>query len=210
MVRSIWGQNKKTNHTLLMLLTVAITGLAGCSSPANHPPKATQQADLIDTDGDGVINERDMCSNTIAGAKVNNDGCAELIIISAEDELNILFENNSDKIQSDYQDEVDQMSSFMKDFPETIASLKGYSSTPGARKYNKILSIKRASAVKDALVKSGIKPERITIQGFGEQNIVQAATKSQSDMLSRRVTASVSAFEESVLMQWTIYTSAQK
>lgn len=210
MACAVRGEHIKSKLMLAILLTITLGGVSACSSSTNNSSTSNQSSDLIDDDGDGVINERDLCENSVLGAEVNNDGCTEMVLMVAEDELHILFENNSAKIQSDFMDEVDQLALFMIDFPETNVLLKGYASPTGTMEYNKILSIKRANAVKDVLVNDGIAPERINIKGYGEEDLVESNTVKQTAMLSRRVTASVSAMEESVLMQWTIYTSAQQ
>lgn len=202
------GKHNKSKLMLAMLLTITLTGMTACSNTLHNAK--TQNANLMDNDADGVINERDQCPDTLAGAKVNNIGCAEVVIIEAEDELHILFDKNSSKISADFMDEVDQLALFMTDFPETNVLLKGYASPTGAAKYNEMLSVKRANAVKNALVSDGIAPERISIEGFGENDPVAADSKMQTEILSRRVTATVSATQASVLMQWTVYTSQQE
>lgn len=209
MACEVQGEKIKSKLMLAMLLTITIVGVSACTSSVKNPPPLDQGSDLSGGDADGVINERDLCGNSV-GADVKNDECIEMLFIMAEDDLHILFENNSAKIKSNFTDEVDQLALFMTDFPETKVLLKGYASPKGPAKYNEILSIKRANAVKDLLVADGIAPERINIKGFGEKDLVMADTKMETATLSRRVTASVSAMEESVLMQWTIYTSAQQ
>lgn len=207
MACTVKGETNISKLMLAMLLTITLGGVTACSSAIDNPPALEQNSDLMDMDGDGVINERDLCENSLPDAEVNNDGCAEIIFIAVEDELHILFENNSAKVGSEFMGQVDQLALFMTDFPVTTLILKGYASEVGTLKYNKMLSIKRASEVKDLLVADGIVPERIEIEGYGEENLVMADTEQKSNMLSRRVTASVSVVEESELMEWTIYTS---
>lgn len=208
MACELQGKHSKSKLMLAMLLTITLTGMAGCSSSLHNA--TAQNSDLMDNDADGVINERDQCPNTLTGAEVNNNGCVEVVVLTAEDELHILFEKNSSKIPAGFMDEVDQLALFMTDFPETNVLLKGYASPTGSDKYNAALSVKRANAVKSALVADGIAPERVNIEGFGEKDPVATDSKMQTEILSRRVTAIVSATEASVLMQWTVYTKQQE
>ena len=204
------GEFKKTKLLLAVLVTLSVTGIAGCTSSSHNSETFHTTTDLMDEDADGVINERDSCSMTVTGAKVDNEGCVELIYAEAKDELHILFELNSYKIPADFMDEVDSLARFLSDFPEANVLLKGYSSQNGPAKYNEKLSIQRANSVKNALTAEGIDPERVQIKGYGELEPVNASSPKQTEILSRRVTASVAAAEESVLIQWTVYSKAQK
>jgi len=47
-------------------------------------------------------------------------------------------------------------------------SIEGHTDSKGSAKYNKILSVKRAIAVKDYLVQHGISESKISTKGFGE------------------------------------------
>ncbi len=122
-------------------------------------------------------------------------------------ELHILFANNTSIIPPSFLGEVRQLSTFMKTFPTTRVELKGYASPTGSNEHNIALSQDRAAAVKDALTRQGVKASRIEIIGFGESDPVIADSQDRTEILSRRVTASVKATEESVVMAWTIYTS---
>jgi outer membrane protein OmpA-like peptidoglycan-associated protein len=58
----------------------------------------------------------------------------------------------------------------MKDNPETIVRIAGYTSASGTVDYNQKLSERRAKTVQDYLIKEGgIAPERMTTIGYGEK-----------------------------------------
>ncbi len=210
MAYELRGEFKKNKLILALLMTLSVTGIAGCSSSSHNSETFETTTDLMDKDADGVINERDSCSMTVTGGKVDNEGCVDVIYVEAKDELHILFELNSYKIPADFMDEVNSLARFLTDFPEAGVLLKGYSSQNGPAEYNEKLSIQRANSVKSALIAEGIVPNRVQIKGFGESEPIKASSPKQTEVLSRRVTASVSAMEESVLMQWTVYSRAQK
>ena len=57
----------------------------------------------------------------------------------------------------------------LKNHPELKLQVKGYASPEGPHDNNNSLSVRRAEAVKDLLVKKyGIDPSRITTEGCGE------------------------------------------
>ncbi|MGF1706854.1 OmpA family protein [Enterovibrio baiacu] len=197
----------KFTLTLSTFVLLGTFGLAGCSTTVSNPPVADQTASLLDDDKDGVINARDLCTTTALGAEVNNDGCAEIVALNAMNELHILFANNSSVIPPSFNGEVRQLATFMKTFPATRVELKGYASPTGSDAHNIALSQARAASVRDALTRQGIQKSRIKIIGYGESDPVIADSASRTEILSRRVTAGVKATEESVVMEWTIYTS---
>ena len=57
----------------------------------------------------------------------------------------------------------------LKDVDGTI-KVTGYASTEGSTKYNKELSLKRAVAVKNALIKAGVDASKIEAIGAGPVN----------------------------------------
>ncbi|MGF1766268.1 OmpA family protein [Enterovibrio makurazakiensis] len=192
-----------------LFATISVGGLlSGCSTSAPQPPVAEQNADLFDMDSDGVINARDECESTPQGAIINNVGCSEFIETEARDDLHVLFSNNSVKIPPSFDGEVTELARFMKTFPHTLVQLKGYASPSGSDELNLALSTKRAQSIKMALVRKGIASSRITITGFGENNPISAPSEQQTEILSRRVTASVTNTEMRVINKWTIYTSS--
>lgn len=64
----------------------------------------------------------------------------------------------------------------------------GHTDTSGARAYNKKLSLKRASAVKNALVKSGVDASLISIDSRGEGELLVETADGVREPANRRVT----------------------
>jgi outer membrane protein OmpA-like peptidoglycan-associated protein len=57
--------------------------------------------------------------------------------------------------------------------------INGFASKPGTRKYNKNLSKKRASNVKEYLISNGVDPSIIEAKGFGESMSLTSKAKSR-------------------------------
>src|SRR5262249_83029 len=75
----------------------------------------------------------------------------------------------------------------LKENPKRSILIEGYTDSSGAESYNRDLSERRASAVRDFLVSAGINPERITARGYGEDNPVASNATEAGRKEKRRV-----------------------
>lgn len=98
--------------------------LTGCSTEAEAPPIAEQSRDLMDDDGDGVINARDKCPGTPHAAIVDNDGCPTFVERSESNDLHILFANDSTVIPDNFLSQIKRMADFLATYPEARIELK--------------------------------------------------------------------------------------
>ena len=69
----------------------------------------------------------------------------------------------------------------------TRIEVNGYTDTSGTPQYNQGLSIRRAKAVQAELVKDGVPPNAITIQGFGETHLLVPTGPGVREPQNRRV-----------------------
>lgn len=173
-------------------------------------PQPNQIADLQDDDRDGVINARDICADTIRGAHVDNDGCATHFMSSSKMQLKILFANNSDKINSVFMNEINNMVDFLKQHPQTSIELKGYASKVGNSEHNMSLSKNRANQVKDSLVNAGVEFNRVTITGYGDTSLENSGDSEQSHATNRKVVATVVGYDDKILNEWNIFSKRKK
>lgn len=80
----------------------------------------------------------------------------------------VFFRLASSQIDALQQPNVEMVAQQLKDNANATVSIKGYASPDGSLAFNKQLAVKRAEAVKKALVnKYGIKADRITAEGCG-------------------------------------------
>ncbi|MCM0148665.1 OmpA family protein [Photobacterium galatheae] len=179
----------------------------GCSTSVGDPPVAEQSRDLLDQDDDGVINARERCADTPLPAVVDNDGCPDYVQSKRTYELHILFANDSDVIPTAFRTQIIQMANFLKHYPKTAIELRGYASPVGGSGHNLNLSQRRASNVRQLLLAQGIAPHRVKTVGFGDTEPIQGQTREQTNILSRRVTATVTGADQGVLERWTIFTT---
>lgn len=173
-------------------------------------PLAEQKADLLDDDGDGVINARDLCIVTPEGAALDNDGCERYVDTSQTMALRILFDNNSTYIKPVFQNQIREMANFLTTYPETSIEIEGYASIVGDPDKNLVLSKNRAEVVRQEIIKNGISPNRLTIIGFGETKPEELGNSEFAHAMNRKVVASVVGYKGEVEMEWTIFTKIGK
>ena len=136
----------------------------------------------LDSDGDGVPNNIDKCPNTPKGVTVNHFGCP---VIST---LRLNFDFNKWKVKKIYYPQILKVAQILKANPKLKIEIDGYTDNIGSKKYNLILSKKRAEAVKNILVKEyGINPKRIKIRGFGEAYPLVPNNTHTNRAMNRRV-----------------------
>ena len=144
--------------------------------------------------GTGVPNSEDECPNTELGAKVDSVGCYIILEESRSIELKINFATNSSVIEADYLDEIQEVSDFMREYPQTSVVIEGHTDDRGQADYNQQLSEKRARNVAATLVnRFGVDAERVTSAGYGEARPAASNATAEGRAANRRVVAVISA-----------------
>jgi OOP family OmpA-OmpF porin len=114
----------------------------------------------LDSDRDGVSDYLDQCPNTPIGATVDARGCWTFAAV-------VLFDINSAEVKSEAYSMLQEAVLIMKKNPDLKIEIDGHTDSTGTEAYNMILSEKRAEAIKDHFISSGIDPNRLTTKGFG-------------------------------------------
>lgn len=147
---------------------------------AAAPPPEPQQP--LDSDNDGVINERDNCPNTPQGARVDSQGCERDSdrdgVVDSQDqcpgtarqykvdstgcpielsenvsiEMRVEFATNSAEVREAYMSEIKKVADFMNQFDKTRVTVEGHTDNTGAAAYNQDLSQRRAESVRQVLI----------------------------------------------------------
>lgn len=152
--------------------------------PPSLPPMPPKVVEL-DSDGDGVLDSLDLCPNTPQNVKVDKDGCP------IRYNLLVNFEFDSDKIRSEFVDEIEKFAEFLKAQDMFIANIEGHTCSIGSYNYNQKLSEKRAKSVVDYLIKLGISEDRLSFKGFGESNPIADNESEEGRVQNRRVEAGI-------------------
>lgn len=133
----------------------------------------------LDTDGDGVYDYLDKCPGTPVGARVNTQGCWIL--------TDLLFDFDKAIIKPAGYGELGDVIKILEKNPGMNVVLQGHTDSIGAKAYNKKLSMRRAKAVKSYFVKNGISAARLSCEGFGEARPVASNSTKEGRALNRRV-----------------------
>jgi OOP family OmpA-OmpF porin len=80
---------------------------------------------------------------------------------------NIHFRSGSTIIRSSSKPLLIKIADFMLKYPFTSFTIGGHTDSLGSEEYNKQVSLGRAEAVKDFLVKAGVNPKRLKTVGYG-------------------------------------------
>ncbi len=78
--------------------------------------------------------------------------------------------------------EISRVANVLNKYNQTRIEVAGHTDSKGSAQYNQQLSMRRAEAVKNALVQQGVDPQRIATYGYGESRPI-----SSNDAANRRV-----------------------
>ena len=129
------------------------------AKPAPKPvPKPV--AKPMDSDGDGVTDDKDQCPNTPKGATVDARGCWTYAAV-------VLFDFDSAEIKAEAHPMLDEAVVILKKNSAIKVEVDGHTDNLGPAAYNMKLSERRANAVMKYFVDNGVEAERLTVKGFG-------------------------------------------
>jgi OOP family OmpA-OmpF porin len=106
----------------------------------------------LDSDGDGVFDYLDKCPDTPAGMQVDNTGCPLSITKPLSIDLLVEFDFDKSDIRPIYHNHLKAVAEFLKANPKTRLLLEGHTDWEGTPAYNLGLSERRANSVKNYLV----------------------------------------------------------
>jgi outer membrane protein OmpA-like peptidoglycan-associated protein len=95
------------------------------------------------------------------------------------------FYLNSSKIKKEYLSHLNVVAKYLKTRTDVKVKIKGYTDNIGSKKYNDKLALKRVKAVKQYLVKLGVSPNRIIIDGVGKSEYI-ASNNNELDRFTNR------------------------
>ena len=157
------------------------------SSKAN-----STEAALLDSDNDGVEDQKDQCPKTPMIDKVDYTGCTVFIDKEKSIELLVQFDNNQAIIKDQYIEEIKSMAAFLIANPSISITIEGHASSPGSNAHNKKLSQQRADAIVNMLKREySISADRLTAIGHGEEKLLNTANTEIAHSENRRIIAKV-------------------
>lgn len=109
------------------------------------------------------------------------------------DDINFAFDSRAviDDIK-----QLDRLTAFLVRHPELYLEINGHADWIGKGAYNQNLSVNRAYAVKEHLLKRGVAGGRIEIKGFGESQPKESNATIEGRFINRRVVFNIYALEK--------------
>lgn len=152
--------------------------------PAAEPPPPPAPR-VLDSDGDGVNDDKDACPNSIKGIRVDSRGCAIKAQVLELRDVN--FEFDKATLTADSRTVLDGIATGLQGQPTMEIRLEGHTDSVGSDSYNRRLSQARADAVREHLVLRGVAANRMVAEGFGESKPVADNGTVEGRAMNRRV-----------------------
>lgn len=165
----------RSDNTILGALIGAAVGGAAGALIGNYMDK--QAAEL---------------QNDLKNAKVERVG--EGIKITFDSGL--LFNIDSDDLSANSKANLDELAGVLQKYDDTDILIEGHTDNTGSDEHNLALSRKRAAAVSNYLTSKGVKRNRITENGYGENQPVADNNTDQGRVQNRRVDLAIMANEK--------------
>jgi OOP family OmpA-OmpF porin len=143
-----------------------------------------------DRDHDGVADKDDKCPD-VAGPASNN-GCPVAVKEEAKKRLAFAakaleFETGKATIKQKSYEALNDIAQLLKEYPDYIITIDGYTDNVGKPENNVTLSKERAEAVEDYFVSKGVSGDRITANGHGAVSPIVSNKTAAGRARNRRV-----------------------
>lgn len=103
-----------------------------------------------------------------SGVDVTETDNGQAILVNLPD--GVTFATGSAQINSTFRDTLDRVAASLRQYPNSIVDVYGYTDSTGSDAFNQRLSEQRAQAVSSYLTSQGVASSRLRSQGFGEDS----------------------------------------
>lgn len=111
----------------------------------------------------------------------------------------VLFEFGKATMRSEGMKSIEDLATFLKQYPERNILIEGFTDNIGSEAFNMELSRNRANSVKSDLLDKGIADNRIRIRGYGIQHPVASNATDSGRQQNRRVEVIISDLEGNIV-----------
>jgi outer membrane protein OmpA-like peptidoglycan-associated protein len=152
---------------------------------------ARQQAEAERQRQEAVRQKEEMRARLLAQLNqvLQTRDTARGLIVSMPD---VLFDFNKYTLKPEARERLARISGIVLAYPDLKLQIEGYTDSIGSDEYNQTLSDKRAEAVRDYLVSSGVSMNNVAAQGMGKADPVADNSTAAGRKLNRRVEMIVS------------------
>ncbi len=171
---------KPSSNNILMQTTPVKNSIK--ETPKNIATEPTKiRSSAIDSDKDGIVDQNDRCPNTSNDFIVDNEGCPQTST------LKIKFVSKQFDVTPEILKELEGFASFLKKNKSYQVIIYGYTDSIGDKIKNKLLSQRRANAIKEGLMSHGISATKLTAIGKGEANPIADNMYAKGREKNRRI-----------------------
>lgn len=100
---------------------------------------------------------------------------------------NVFFDTDSYDLKPESKVELDKLVQFLNDNVSLKIELGGHTDNQGDKKHNQVLSLRRATAVRDYLVAQGISADRLTVSGYADLKPIDSNDTEKGRANNRRM-----------------------
>lgn len=152
---------------------VAALLLAGCSSSSDEQLQASIAPPANDTN-----------APAFAGTQIAPGSEEDLMVNVGR---RTFFAEGSASLDDTAMRTLDSQADWLLRYPQWKVKLQGFSDDPGGPEDNRVLSQRRADAVRDYLVARGVSRDRMLAKGYGRDRLVQDCEDISCKSQNRRV-----------------------
>jgi outer membrane protein OmpA-like peptidoglycan-associated protein len=99
----------------------------------------------------------------------------------------VLFDTDQAQLKSGGEVSVSKLANFMTTYPDRVVLIEGFTDSTGSDAHNQDLSMRRAEAVRNSLLRQGIASRRLSTLGHGEANPIATNDTASGRQMNRRV-----------------------
>jgi outer membrane protein OmpA-like peptidoglycan-associated protein len=129
-----------------------------------------------------------------SGVDVTSVDGGDAILVNLPD--GVTFSTGSYTISPGFRDLLDRVAASLRQYPNSLVDVYGYTDTTGSMEANQRLSEQRAQAVANYLISQGVSSSRIRWMGFGETRLKVQTGDGVNEPLNRRVEIKIIPFTE--------------
>lgn len=137
----------------------------------------------LDTDG-GTVNDKTEIDRGTDPLNAEDDVVKVGIPIVLE---GIFFETGKSDITAESEFTLRKVLTTLQSYPEIVVEISGHTDVTGNYKKNLELSLRRANAVRDWLIRNGIDPSRIIAKGYGSDRPIASNETPEGRQKNRRI-----------------------
>lgn len=182
---------RKTLSVLLTLsIVVGCVHLSGCVTTGS----STKTISSGSTTNKGAINQKRQSEQA---RSLRGLGVVENVEVNENSQeiklsMRILFDSDEDELKSSEKKKLDKLAREFAKYPENIVVIEGHTDSDGAKEHNRILSEKRAKAIKSYLESKKLGIASLKAVGYGESQPIAPENTPEGKAKNRRVEIKIS------------------